>query len=313
MQLLLDDNRSTFYSKRLPKFSKARDEIEEDRAEIREDIKAAENLKDRHNTRRIALENFITEAQHRNAHIEKELYGLTPEDFERGWDEAFGSEFATLNRQMKMAEEELRLVRAQIMKVTKELTVLFCELEDVEIELDRVSCLEVETHEGIRRASVGRVERRLNDAKARRVRAERCRWKTDAVRLNVIRRNREGYQKIIKAAKEGRSLEYAQTMSFEVRQQRKDYEELKEKQMHHDDGMANSRLAATYESYAKPVDDTYNSIMTSNLKLLRGFTLEERARKVKEQYKQAEQKKRRRAGGQFTSLKKNSDVINGRV
>ena len=83
--------------------------------------------------------------------------------------------------------------------------------------------------------------------------------------------------------------------------------------MHHDDGMANSRLAATYESYAKPVDDTYNSIMTSNLKLLRGFTLEERARKVKEQYKQAEQKKRRRAGGQFTSLKKNSDVINGRV
>ena len=83
--------------------------------------------------------------------------------------------------------------------------------------------------------------------------------------------------------------------------------------MHRDDGMANSRLAATYESYAKPVDDTYNSIITANTKLLRGFSLEERARKVKEQYKQAEQKRKRRAGGQFSTLKKNSDVINGRV
>ncbi len=313
MQLLLDDNRSIFYSKRLPRFAKARDEIEEDRAEIREDIKIAQNLKDRFNTRRAALENFVAEAQHRNAHIEKELHGLTAEDFERGWDEAFGTEFATLNRQMKMAGEELRLVRAQIMKITKELTVLYCELEDVEIELDRVSCLEVETHEGIRRASVGRIERRINDAKARRVRVERCRWKTEAIRLKVIQRNREGYQKIVKAAKEGRSLEYAQTVSFEIRQQRKDYEDLKEKQMHRDDGMANSRLAATYESYAKPVDNTYNSIITANTKLLRGFSLEERARKVKEQYKQAEQKRKRRAGGQFSTLKKNSDVINGRV
>ena len=167
---------------------------------------------------------------------------------------------------MKMAEEELRLVRSQIMKVTKELTVLYCELEDVEIELDRVSCLEVETYEGIRRASVGRIERRLNDAKARRVRVERCRWKTEAIRLNVIQRNRAGYQKIVKAAKEGRNLEYAQTVSFEVRQQRRDYEQLKEKHLHHEDGMANSRLSATYESYAKPVDDTYNSIMTANTK-----------------------------------------------
>ena len=85
MQLLLDDNRTIFYSKRLPRYAKAVEEIEEDRAEIREDIKNAKNLKDRYNTRRAALENFIAEAQHRNAHIEKELYGLTPEDFERGW------------------------------------------------------------------------------------------------------------------------------------------------------------------------------------------------------------------------------------
>ena len=313
MQLLLDDNRSIFYSKRLPRFEKARVEIEEDRAEIGEDIKIAQNLKERYLTRKVTLENFVAEAQHRNAHIEKELHGLTPEDFERGWDEAFGSEYATLNRQMKMAEEELRLVRAQIMKVTKELTVLYCEQEDVEIELDRVSCFEVETYEGIRRASVGRIERRIMDAKARRVRLERCKWKTEAIRLHVIQRNRAGHQKIVRAAKEGRSLEYAQTVSFEKRQQRRDYEELKEKKLHHDDGMANSRLTATYETYAKPVDDTYNSIVTSNIKLLRGVSLEERARMVKEQYRQAELSKKRKAGGQFSTLKKNEDVINGRV
>jgi hypothetical protein len=312
MQFLLDDNRSLYYKKRLPKFESARTEIEEDREEIQGDIKIALALKGRKIKRRNVLENFIAEAQHRNAHIEKELENLGPEDFERGWDEAFNTEYATLNRQMNQASEELRLVRSGLMKIDKELTVLYCELEDVEIELDRVSTLEVETMEGIRRAEVGRIERRLEDAKKRRIRVERCRWKTEAIRLNVIRRNRESYQAIVKKAREGRTLEYANTVSFEIRQQRKDYEELREKEMHREHGMAASATGKTYESYAKPVDDTYNSIVTSNIKLLRGLTLEERARRVKEQYKMAETKKKRKAGGQFSVLKKFEDVVNGR-
>ena len=312
MQFLLDDNRSSYYTMRLPKFEKARKEIEEDRAEINMDIKMAIALRDRRTDRLNTLENFCAESEHRNAHIEKELENLSPEDFERGWDEAFNIEYATLNRQISQAEEEMRLLRSNLMKVNKELTVLYCELEDVEIEFDRVSTLEVETMEGIRRAEVGRIERRLNDAKNRLIRVERCRWKTEAIRLNVIRRNRASYQEIVKKAKEGRTLEYANTVSFEIRQQRKDYEELKEKEMHKLHGMAASELGTTYESYAKPVDDTYNSIVTSNIKLMRGFTLEERARKVKEQYKQAEKKKRTKAGGQFTVLKKFEDVVNGR-
>lgn len=313
MQFLLDDNRSSYYTQRLPKFKAAIAEIQEDREEIGNDIKITMALKERRTDRLDTLENFCAEAQHRNAHIEKELENLDPEDFERGWDEAFNIEYATLNRQMSQAEEEMRLLRSDLMRINKELTVLYCELEDVEIELDRVATLEVETMEGIRRAEVGRIERRLNDAKNRNIRIERCRWKTEAIRLNVIRRNRETYQEIVRKAKEGRSLEYANTVSFEIRQQRKDYEELREKEMHRQHGMAASELGSTYESYAKPVDDTYNSIMTGNIKLLRGFSLEERARKVKEQYKQAEKKKKRKAGGQFSVLKKFEDVVNARA
>ena len=143
-----------------------------------------------------------------------------------------------------MAKEEQRLLRSRHLLVTKELTILYCELEDVEIELDHIGTLEVEAMEGMRRANVGRIERRVMDAKNRLIRVERSKWKTEAIRLKVIQRNREGYQRIVAAAQEGRDMEYARTVSFEKRQRRRDFEEMREEEMHRQDGLNNSKAAA---------------------------------------------------------------------
>lgn len=44
----------------------------------------------------------------------------------------------------------------------------------------------------------------------------------------------------------------------------------------------------SYEEYAKPVQFTYDNIVSNNLETLRGFTLDERAARIRDQYKQKE-------------------------
>jgi hypothetical protein len=308
LQLLLDDNRQSFYKAKLPKFESSRKEIQEDRIEILSDIKGALALKERYKKRLKTLDSFKVQAQLRMSHIDKELRNLTPDDFERGWGESFGEEYEVLIRQQKMSDEEKRLIRARLISCAKELTMLYCELEDVEIELDHIGTLEVSAYEGMRRAAVGRIERRVLDAKERLIRMERCKWKTEAVRLHVIQRNREGYRRIQEAAKFGRNMEYARTVSYEIRQQRRDYENLREAEMHKQDGLDASALATTYESYAKPVQRTFDSIVQGNMNLLRNLTLEERAARIKKQYSDRDLAKRHKNGGQFSVLKKHEYI-----
>jgi hypothetical protein len=305
----LDDNRQSFYKAKLPKFDAARKEIMTDKEEILTDISNTQNLIDRHRKRLKEIDSFQVEAQLRSSVISKELLNLTPEDFDSGWGDAFGTEFEVLGRQLKMSKEEERLLRNRIMVLNKELTVLYCELEDVEIELDHIGTLEVSAYEGMRRAAVGRIERRVMDAKERLIRMERCKWKTEAIRLHVIQRERPGFQRIKAAAREGRDMEYARTISFEKRQQRRDYELLREKPMHKADGASRSLLGSTYESYAAPFQTTFDSIVNGNMALLRGLTLEERAERVKKQYKDREKAKRLKTGGQFSSLKRFPEIF----
>jgi len=309
LQLLLDDNRQSFYKARLPKFSASREEIERDRKEIDNDIKSSLQLRDRYQARMKEIDNFQVEAQLRSTIISKEMKNLTPDDFDSGWGDAFGSEFEVLGRQIKMSSEEERLIRHRLLVLNKELTVLYCELEDVEIELDHIGTLEVSAYEGMRRAAVGRIERRVLDAKERLVRIERCKWKTEAVRLHVIQRQRPGFAAIQAKAKEGRDTNYARTVVFEKRQQRRDYEQLREAEMHKADGAAASLLGSTYESYATPFQTTFDSIVNGNMALLRGLTLEERAERIKKQYKDREKAKRLKTGGQFSSLKKFPEIF----
>ena len=125
MQFLLDDNRQNFYKAKLPRFAAARAEIFEDQDEIQGDIKNAQKIISRLQRRLKELDNFQVEAELRHVQIDRELNGLSPEDFERGWADAFGEEFEVLSRQMQMAKEEQRLLRSRTLITTKELTVLY--------------------------------------------------------------------------------------------------------------------------------------------------------------------------------------------
>lgn len=198
MQLLLDDNRSLFYQKKLPRFASALEEVLADQKEIQGDMKITSAILVRVKSRLKDLDLFVVEAQLRCAVIEKEMDGLQPDDYARGWGDAYGEEFQVMSRQLKMANEEVRLLKSKWLKANKELNLLYCELEEVEIELDYLCVSQTEAYEGMRRAAVGRIERRVHDAKKRSIRHERCKWKTDAIRVNVILRERESYQAMLK-------------------------------------------------------------------------------------------------------------------
>lgn len=59
----------------------------------------------------------------------------------------------------------------------------------------------------------------------------------------------------------------------------------------------------TYEDYATPVQNTYDNIVGNTLGILRGFTLEERASKLHDQFKKTENKLKKSRMGQFGALK----------
>ena len=64
----------------------------------------------------------------------------------------------------------------------------------------------------------------VNDRWFRSLRLERCKWKVNSTRRKVIQRNRPGYQAILADSIKGRSMDYAQTLSYEKRARRVDLE-----------------------------------------------------------------------------------------
>ena len=125
-----------------------------------------------------------------NIKLQMDLAAINNEDMERGWAEAYGQEYEALNHMANMATIEKRMLKNSLMKKAREMLFLQCELEDTEWESDNICILELANVESLRRSEVGRVERRAIDKKNRALREERCRWKIDSVRRNVIERNR---------------------------------------------------------------------------------------------------------------------------
>lgn len=77
-------------------------------------------------------------------------------------------------------------------------------------------------------------------------------------------------------------------MSFEVRQQQRDREDILLQGLKDKEGRAMAGTTATYEHYAAPVQETFDNVIAGSLNVLRGFTLEERARRIKEHFKIAD-------------------------
>ena len=92
-------------------------------------------------------------------------------------------------------------------------------------------------------------------------------------------------------------------MSFETRQQQRDREELRLHELKENEGRKLQSSNQSYEHYAAPVQETFDNVIATSLSLLRGFTLEERASRIKDHFKVADVAIKRSKGGQFAALK----------
>jgi hypothetical protein len=77
-------------------------------------------------------------------------------------------------------------------------------------------------------------------------------------------------------------------MDFEVRQQQRDREQIRLEALKEKAGHVQAGTTASYEHYAAPVQETFDNVIAGSLNILRGFTLEERARRIKEHFKVAD-------------------------
>ena len=73
---------------------------------------------------------------------------------------------------------------------------------------------------------MGAIERKIQDHRNRLIRIERCRWKIDTTRLNVIRGKRETAHGVLEKAKARRDVNYATTLVYENRAKYWDRENL---------------------------------------------------------------------------------------
>lgn len=306
MQFLLDANRVNIYTKKLARIGEVRKELEMDRAEILADIDHAKKAMSRSKEQIHKTEQFLMEIQLRLPRIKTELVSLTQQDAESGWPEALRHEYEALAHQGKMGKEELRIRRAGLLKLESEVERLHFELEECYVELDSLTAIELENFEALRRAEVGLIERKVNHKHSRLIRVEKCRWRVDSTRLKVITRKQEEHLLPRKQALGIRNLAFSETISFEKRAEALDKEELMFEKI--------KKLARklpsekTYTAYSQPVQKTYDIVLGSSLSLLRNFTLDERANRMKKAHTNKQLAKKKRGLGQFSTLKSESEL-----
>lgn len=189
--VLIEEHRIQTLSKKVVRLQAALQECTKDMEEINGDImnskKSIEKVKER--IKKLTL--FRIQSEIRIDNLKDNLKNITPEDFERGWAEAYDQEFTSLNQIMAMANNEMRCLQVKTNTLNGELLDLYLEKENCEIEQDELSMVEIETTESLRRAQVGRIERIITDYRNRLIRHERYRWRIASDRRNVLNRIRE--------------------------------------------------------------------------------------------------------------------------
>jgi hypothetical protein len=194
--VLISEHRMQLQQKKIVKLSKLRSEILKDLSEITDDISSAKVLESKCSERITTLSNFLIESEMRMRELETQLLAVTSEDIANGWGESYSLEFEMLLHQKRMAAEEMRLRKRELNRLQEELSDLYFEYEDTELELDHITSGEVEGYEYLRQNEVNLINKRVNRLREREVRIERCKWKVKSSRLKVIQRNRGYFQGI---------------------------------------------------------------------------------------------------------------------
>ena len=303
-EVLLDNHRTELYDKKLARVREARLSVIEDLKEVHKDLKLCIEQQERCKKRIKELDTFHVESDSRIALLEEEIENVEPEDRERGWEEAFINEYECLVCMREHCLQELRLWRNNVLKRKREALLYECEIEETEHELEELTLVECEIMEQLRRWEIGRVEKRLNDRFRRELRRQRCRWKIKGHRANVVKKRRENYQHVKEEAESKRGIAYATTVTYEKRAQQWDLEELTIDRFQHEQGLkVEAGMVRKYEDYAVPVQETYDDVVANTLSLLKGWTVDARAEKVRTQLKAEQAKKKKAHMGQFGSLK----------
>lgn len=196
MNALMVEHRAKLHHEKTAKMKGLREEILLDLNEIREDIKNAQQVTSKARKRAKILDDFIIEAEMRMPDLAKSMEEIDMEDVERGWGEAYGTEFEMLSQQKAMAREELRLRRVQIKASMEEEQELVLELEDTELELDKIASDEVASYEYLRQSEMNEIYKRLQRIREREIRVEKKRWAIHSKRVHVIRRNKDYFNGI---------------------------------------------------------------------------------------------------------------------
>ena len=195
---LLDEHRAKRMAKRIVTLRETQSDLQKDILDIKNDISTVQKVIDRCRVRIKELDDFQIEVNMRLPQLREELNAITLEDVDHGWGEAFGMEFESLTFQSAMARQEARLRKALLRKQLRELLDLQLELEIAELEMDDLSMRLLETVEALRRTNIAVIDKRLRRKLQREIRIEKCRWKIDTNRTNVIRRGRVGLQNLVK-------------------------------------------------------------------------------------------------------------------
>eukprot|EP00981_Chlorochromonas_danica_P012052 scaffold4399_cov175-Ochromonas_danica.AAC.2 len=230
---------------------------------------------------------------------------LTVEDYERGWAEALGQEYEYLLQQSLMAKEERRLINQKLYLSDREILSIQLEIEENEVELDEIEQRLLAAGHKAHRRELSIAERKANIQMRKRIFREAVHWKVDSNRKLKMLRARPRYNEILNMVKANRGLGYASTISFEKKRMREDYEELWKEKLLKEEASRMDEIAKpkTYEEYAKPVMKDFDRIVARNLGILRGLSLDDRARTLKNYFQQQKAAKKKLQRGQFASLK----------
>eukprot|EP00602_Paraphysomonas_sp_CaronLab_P003915 CAMPEP_0185039458 /NCGR_PEP_ID=MMETSP1103-20130426/36337_1 /TAXON_ID=36769 /ORGANISM="Paraphysomonas bandaiensis, Strain Caron Lab Isolate" /LENGTH=1261 /DNA_ID=CAMNT_0027578349 /DNA_START=138 /DNA_END=3923 /DNA_ORIENTATION=- len=300
---LMSEHRARLHHEKTLKMKKLREEILEDLIEIRKDIEASKTTESKARHRAKVLDNFIIESEMRIPDLENSMENIDAEDLDKGWGEAWGTEYEMLIQQKSMAREELRLRRVQLKKAEDEQEELHLELEDTELELDRVATSEVASYEFLRQSEINEIYKRLKRIRDREIRIEKTRWGIHSKRVKVIHRKRNYFQGIREKTQESRGLPYATSVAFETKALQWDKEDIitrrKERRAYRD----LTKDVYRYEDYAGPVQETFDDVVSNSLSLLRHMTLDERVHRMQVGFANKQKEKRKKKGGLTFALK----------
>jgi len=228
------------------------------------------------------LRAFVVEAELRLPKVEEELDNLEVDDVERGWGEAFDDEWNRLTNQIALANEEIRLQKVYMQNCQDQINELQLEAEELGLELDAVGGRAAEELEYLRRVQLNRGGRRQKAHWAKKIRYETVHWKIQEIRSKVIRRSRKDLDKYEHEAlmERNKMLDIASTVSYDKYNERIINE--KEIVKKRDEEVRKEK----YDELAKKVYDqkavreTYDAVVSSTLEILKGFSFDERRRKM---------------------------------